>query len=143
MNNNAFYSNVEENDLPNFGLKTLYVIGFQEVDDILHELALDDYQAIYFGADNSFDARTPSEWDDWEEVIDYILSDNHEYWCLLSMNLACVDDFHYSGFNSYPNFVPIINIEIPSIHKFNSNAIIDINDDHSQYLLSITNLIED
>jgi hypothetical protein len=122
--NAVFFTGVEVEHTPAFGLQTLFVVGLHQVDAIAANLL--GSRHIFFGANHSFNPQTPEEWSNWETMIMFFLE--KEYLCSLDIPLSAVEDFNDGGLNEYHNFIPQIRVPIPYIKLWNYNTMIKIDD---------------
>jgi len=126
-NDVQFFTGVEIEHTPAYGMNTLFVTNLQTIDAI--ELLLADNNTIkhiFFGANHSFNPSTPEEWDSWEEMIQFFL--NKDYLCSLDIPLSAVEEFNDGGLNESNNFIPQIRVPIPYIKLWNYNTMIKIDD---------------
>jgi hypothetical protein len=127
--NVAYFVGTEVEQTPAFGIKTLFVVGLQPVDEIRKHAEAEDCDHIFFGANHSFDPDEFNDWDtwkEWEEMISFFLDE--KYLCSLDIPLSAVEEFHDSGLNDYHNFIPQIRIPIPYIKLWNYNTMLKIDD---------------
>ena len=132
--NVQFFTGVEVEHTPAYGLKTLFVTGIQPVEEI--QDWLDDFASfedqskhiehIFFGANHSFNPLTYEEHKAWEEMIFFFLK--KEYLCSLDIPINQVEEFHESGYCEYDNFIPQIRVPIPYIKLWNYNTMLKIDD---------------
>lgn len=117
-----FFTGIEIEKTPAYGLKTLFVVGHQVFNDIIKYYEYEKCEHIYLGANKSFNPN------DWESNI--IING------LLSMGLLTTLDFNIKhiewvlerGYCEYDNFIPQISVEIPYIRQLNYNAVLKIDD---------------
>jgi len=119
-----FFTGVEVEHTPAYGMKTLFVTGIQSFDDIAKNLNGSNH--IFFGANHSFNPQTYEEHKAWEEMIFFFLK--KEYLCSLDIPINQVEEFHESGYCEYDNFIPQIRIPIPYIKLWNYNTMLKIDD---------------
>lgn len=117
---------------PAFGMKTLFVVGLQPVEEILKVIE-DPYTStsepvkhIYFGANQSFNPATQDEWQEWDSLIMEFL--NRGYWCTLDLDVIHVAALHESPMCENRRFIPQISVKIPYLRLLNYNATIKIDD---------------
>jgi len=127
-NNVKFFTGIEVEHTPAFGMKTLFVVGLQSSTDIKNQLA--DCRHIYFGANMSFPSsiRTNDSvfWTPWENMIQQCLDAG--YWCTLDIDVSQVEGLLESGLCEHNNFIPMISVKIPYIRQLGYNATIKIDD---------------
>jgi len=119
-----FFTGIEIEHTPAFGKQTLFVTGIQSVESIA--LNLNGCEHIFFGANHSFNPQTPTEWDQWQNMIQFFL--DKDYLCSLDIPLSAVEEFNDGGLNEYNNFIPQIRVPIPYIKLWNYNTMIKIDD---------------
>jgi hypothetical protein len=119
-----FFTGVEVEHTPAFGMKTLFVTGIQSVEDIAKHLQ--GCEHIFFGANHSFNPQTCDEHRAWEEMVFFFLK--KEYLCSLDIPINQVEEFHESGYCEYNNFIPQIRIPIPYLKLWNYNTMLKIDD---------------
>ena len=117
---------------PAIGQKTLFVVGYQTVEEI-EKLLADPYVSIkdqithiYFGANHSFNPKDNLDWQRWESMITHFLEKS--YLCSLDIPMSAVEEFHDGGLCDYDNFIPQIRVPIPYIKLWNYNTMIKIDD---------------
>ena len=122
--NIIFFTGVEIEHTPAYGLKTLFVNGVQPVEDIA--LNLQGCEHIFFGANHSFNPQSYEEHKSWENMIFFFLE--KEYLCSLDIPINQVEQFHESGYCEYNNFIPQIRVPIPYVKLWNYNTMLKIDD---------------
>lgn len=129
-----FFTGIEVEHTPAFGLHTLFVTGVQPNQEI--QDWLDDFNSyedtskhikhIFFGANHSFNPNGYDEHKAWEEMIFHFL--NKDYLCSLDIPINQVEEFNESGYCEYDNFIPQIRVPIPYIRLWNYNTMLKIDD---------------
>jgi hypothetical protein len=119
-----FFIGKEIEHTPAFGKLTLFVTGIHSVEKIASNL--NGAEHIFFGANHSFNPRTPEEWDQWQDMIQFFL--DKEYLCSLDIPLSAVEEFNDGGLNECDNFIPQIRVPIPYIKLWNYNTMLKIDD---------------
>ncbi len=120
-----FFTGVEVEHTPAYGLETLFVVGVQPISEITARLTKPG-QHIFFGANHSFNPQTPEQWSEWENMIEHYLK--MDYMCSLDIPLSAVEEFNDGGLNEYNNFIPQIRVPIPYIKLWNYNTMLKIDD---------------
>ena len=120
-----FFKGTEVERTPAFGRRTLFVVGVQSVDAIAAKLA-DVEQHIFFGANHSFNPKTPAEWRAWEDMITYFLA--RGYLCTLDIPISAVEEFNDGGLCDFRNFIPQIRVSVPYTKLWNYNTMLKIDD---------------
>lgn len=116
---------VEHN--PAHGLRTLFVFGTPNYDEIKQYLQKDNFiEHIFFGANHSLKDASLDEFSIWSKVIRTFLLDG--YLCSLDIPLSHADYVLEDGLTEYNNFIPQIRIPLPYIKLWNYNTMIKIDD---------------
>ena len=127
-NNITFFTGVEVEHTPAYGMFTLFVTGLQTLEQI--HLAFDNHpdgiEHIFFGANHSFNPVGYEEHKAWEDMITHFL--DLGIWCSLDIPLNQVEEFNDGGLNDYDLFIPQIRVPIPYIKLWNYNTMIKIDD---------------
>lgn len=127
-----FFFGNEVEHTPAHGMKTLFVIGYHQQDEI--DAVLDDPFAgvggtvkhIFFGANDSYHPKTRDDYVKWENVIMTYL--DRGYFCSLDIPFEYVAEFHEGGLCERDRFIPIIKVPIPYIKMWNYNTCVKIDD---------------
>ena len=124
----TFFTGVEIERTPAYGMRTLFVTGVQPIDAIDGVLANQRVRHIFFGANHSFNPvfNDYAGWKAWEDMITYFLDEG--YWCSLDIPLSAVEEFNDGGLNDYNQFIPQIRVPIPYIKLWNYNTMIKVDD---------------
>lgn len=122
-----FFFGDEVEHTPAQGMPTLFVIGYQQQEAIEQALGRClQVKHIFFGANDSYQPRTPAEYTAWENVIQTFL--DRGYWCSLDIPFRHVEEFHEGGLSERDRFIPIIKVPIPYIRLWNYNTCLKIDD---------------
>jgi hypothetical protein len=119
-----FFTGIEIEHTPAYGMKTLFVTGLQPVESIA--LNLQGCEHIFFGANHSYDPKDNLEHQRWESMIRFFLE--KDYLCSLDIPLTQVEEFNDSGLCECDNFIPQIRVPIPYIRLWNYNTMLKIDD---------------
>jgi hypothetical protein len=124
----TFFTGVEIERTPAYGMQTLFVTGIQPVEAIKGVLANQEIQHIFFGANHSFNPvfNDYEGWKAWEDMITYFLDAG--FWCSLDIPLTAVEEFNDGGLNDYNQFIPQIRVPIPYIKLWNYNTMLKVDD---------------
>ena len=122
--NVEFFKGTEVERTPAFGKRTLFVVGIQPIDSIITHMHGEEH--IFFGANHSFDPKTPEEWRAWESMITYFLERGR--WCTLDIPISAVEEFHEGGLCDFRNFIPQIRVSVPYTKLWNYNTMLKIDD---------------
>jgi len=124
-----FFTGVEIERTPAYGMKTLFVTGVQDSDEILKLAADHDCSHIYFGANQSFpnpETDDADAWRPWELMIDQCL--DADYWCTLDFDVKAVQGVLECMFIGHRRFIPQISVKIPYLTQLGYNATIKLDD---------------
>ena len=127
----TFFTGIEIEKTPAYGMKTLFVTGVQDSYFIM-DLAR-EYKCthIYFGANQSFPKLAVNDaepWRLWEDMIYVCLDADDEFWCTLDLDVAQVEGLLESGLVEKRQFIPQISVKLPYLQQLGYNATIKIDD---------------
>lgn len=128
-NNISIFVGTEVEHTPAYGLKTLFVVGVQDVELIAAAYTAHKCKHIYFGANQSFpyiDINDSIKWSKWETMIRYFL--DKDYVCTLDIDSSCAEGLVESMLTEYHNFIPMISVKLPYINQLGYNATLKIDD---------------
>lgn len=127
----TFFTGVEIERTPAYGMKTLFVVGVHDP-YVIMELAREHAcKHIYFGANQSFktngvnDAET---WRPWEDMIYVCLDAEDGFWCTLDFDVCESEGLLESGLTEKRRFIPQISVKLPYINQLGYNATLKIDD---------------
>lgn len=125
----TFFTGVEIEKTPAYGMKTLFVTGVQN-DQVIINLAKDNNCThIYFGANQSFpklETNDADAWKEWENMIEACL--NEDFWCTLDFDVSVVEGVLESFLVEHRQFIPQISVKLPYLQQLGYNATIKIDD---------------
>ena len=124
-----FFVGTEVEHTPAFGLKTLFVVGIQPVEDIRHWYKHHNCQHIYFGANQSFprlEVNDGDAWQPWETMITDCLRAG--FWCTLDLDVTCAEGLLESSLVELDRFIPMISVKLPYIRQLGYNATLKLDD---------------
>jgi hypothetical protein len=124
-----FFVGTEVEHTPAFGLKTLFVVGIQPVEDIRHWYKHHNCQHIYFGANQSFPRLAVDDgdaWRPWDRMIADCL--DAEFLCTLDLDISCAEGLLESGLVERHNFIPMLSVKMPYIRQFPYGTTIKLDD---------------
>jgi len=116
-----FFTGIEVEKSPAYGLKTLFVVGLQPRKAIEEQLRKNKVQQIYFGTNATFDIEKCWEFED------MILPFLDEYKCCLDFDSAHLFWIVESKIIDHDNFLPMISLKMPQIEKL-KNATLKLDD---------------
>jgi hypothetical protein len=125
-----FFIGREIEKTPAFGMKTLFVVGLQPIEQIIVNAYDNDCDHIYFGANQSFpylNANDAAGWQPWESMIRDCLA-RGDYWCTLDLDINQAEGLLESGLTEYRRFIPQISVKLPCLQQLGYNATIKIDD---------------
>ncbi len=125
----SFFVGTEVEHTPAFGLRTLFVVGIQDVAEIMKQCHLRVCKHIYFGANQSFpklEVNDGDAWQPWERMIQDCL--DLGFLCTLDLDVSCAEGLLESSLVEFHNFIPMISVKLPYIQQFGYNATIKIDD---------------
>ena len=124
-----FFTGIEIEKTPAYGMKTLFVVGVHD-DQIITTMAQNnDCTHIYFGANQSFKTNGVNDaqnWRMWEDMIYVCLEQG--YWCTLDLDVSEVEGLLESGLVEKQQFIPQISVKLPYLQQLGYNATIKLDD---------------
>ena len=84
-----FFVGTEVEQSPAYGLRTLFVVGLQDTDDINYFAELHGCEHVYFGANHSFQIGQAEDWKPWYSMITDILE--RGWLCTLDLDVRDVE----------------------------------------------------
>ena len=121
-----FFTGVEVELTPAFGMKTLFVTGLQDLEEIQKIYKKEKCEHIFFGANHSFNPIETPEWNEWEYMIKNFLKE--DILCSLDIPIDYAEEFLETGLTEYENFIPQLRIPLPYAKLWNYNTMIKIDD---------------
>jgi hypothetical protein len=123
-----FFTGIEVEKTPAYGIKTLFVTGLNDPSIIREQLGEEEH--IFFGANHSFDPASQKHsadyYEEWEKMITPFLNDG--LLCSLDIPLNATELFLEGPLVEYENFIPQIRVPIPYIKQWNYNTMLKIDD---------------
>ena len=121
-----FFTGVEVEKTPAFGMKTLFVTGVQPCEVIQKHYEEEQCEHIFFGANHSYKPEKLNEYDAWDNMIKAFLTAGKL--CSLDIPIDQAEVFLDSGLTEYENFIPQLRIPLPYVKQWNYNTMIKIDD---------------
>ena len=121
-----FFTGVEIEKTPAYGMMTLFVVGVQAPEKILELATLYECKHIYFGANQSYNPKDTDEMFVWDRMIMDCLEAG--LWCTLDFDVRWVEDVIEGGIVEQRRFIPQISVKIPYLTQLGYNATIKIDD---------------
>jgi len=123
-----FFTGVEVEKTPAYGMKTLFVTGLNDA-SIIRDYA-QDVKHIFFGANHSFDPASQKHsadyYEEWEKMIEPFLKD--DLFCSLDIPINAAEEFLEGPLVEYENFIPQLRVPIPHVKLWNYNTMVKIDD---------------
>ena len=127
----TFFTGIEIEKTPAYGMKTLFVTGVNDPYVIMELARNSKCTHIYFGANQSFpnlEVNDAEQWRLWEDMIYVCLDAEDEFWCTLDFDVAQVEGLLESGLVEKRQFIPQISVKLPYLQQLGYNATIKIDD---------------
>jgi hypothetical protein len=125
----TFFTGVEIEKTPAFGMRTLFVVGVHNPHDVIELAQFNDCTHIYFGANQSFpklDTDDGKGWQPWEFMIQECLDSG--FWCTLDFDVGVVEGVLESCLVEHRQFIPQISVKLPYLQQLGYNATIKLDD---------------
>jgi hypothetical protein len=124
----TFFVGTEVEHTPQYGKRTLFVVGKHDVDNIVSMATETGCKHIYLGANMSFDVTddTHTQWQPWEAMAFPLLDKG--FWVTLDIDTARVEGLLETGLTEHNRFIPMISAKIPYIDQLGYNACLKIDD---------------
>tara|TARA_R110000764_G_scaffold26888_3_gene64008 strand:+ start:1346 stop:1870 length:525 start_codon:yes stop_codon:yes gene_type:complete len=122
-----FFTGIEVEKTPAFGMKTLFVTGVQDYYAIRQKYISEECTHIFFGANHSYNPDNYEDFNQWDALITLFLKDD----ILCSLDIPSTIDlesFLDGGLTEYNNFIPQIRVVIPYIKQWGYNTMVKIDD---------------
>lgn len=133
----TFFTGVEIEKTPAYGMKTLFVVGVHDpytiLDIVKESRSYNDeskhIKHIYFGANQSFHTKGTNDiegWRPWEDMIKTCL--DADLWCTLDFDVCETEGLLESGLTENRRFIPQISVKLPYLNQLGYNATLKIDD---------------
>ena len=122
----CYFVGHEVEKTPAYKMKTLFIEGVQNTEEIMTFYNKHKCQHLFFGANHSFKPVKNNEWDAWENMIKEFLDEG--YLCSLDIPIALAEEFLESSLVEYDNFIPQLRVPVPYIRQWNYNTMLKIDD---------------
>ena len=121
----AFFIGDEIEHSPAYGMRTLFVVGIQDADEIIRTAQKYKCKHIYLGANQSFE---PS--DDWDILVKTLLKNKLYGRFMITLDFDVIhSEWVLEGrYDEYDNFISMISVKVTYIKQFNYNACIKVDD---------------
>jgi hypothetical protein len=127
----TFFTGVEIEKTPAYGMKTLFVVGVHDPYEVMSYALEHGCEHIYFGANQSFKTNGVNDvetWRPWENMIYVCLDSIHEFWCTLDFDVRETEGLLESGLTEKRRFIPQISVKLPYLNQLGYNATLKIDD---------------
>ena len=125
--NITFFTGVEVEKTPAFGMKTLFVTDIQDYNEIMKHYTDEQCEHIFFGANHSYNPKTSDEFEDWDLAIRAFLQEG----ILCSLDIPSTINLEWfldGGLVENENFIPQIRVVVPYVKQWNYNTMVKIDD---------------
>jgi hypothetical protein len=112
---------------PAHGLKTLFVVGIQDYNEVMKIYTDEKCKHIFFGANHSYNPTTADEFEDWDLAVRAFLDKG----ILCSLDIPSTINLEWfldGGLTERDNFIPQIRVTVPYVAQWNYNTMIKIDD---------------
>ena len=126
-NDIIFFTGVEVEKTPAFGMKTLFVTGIQDYNEIMKFYETEQCEHIFFGANHSYQPITSDHFEDWDLMIRAFTDKD----ILCSLDIPSdinLEWFLDGGLTEVDNFIPQLRVVVPYVAQWNYNTMIKIDD---------------
>tara|TARA_B100000780_G_scaffold84685_1_gene58006 strand:- start:2095 stop:2616 length:522 start_codon:yes stop_codon:yes gene_type:complete len=123
----VFFTGIEVEKTPAFGMKTLFVTGVQDIIQIKDYIRQERCEHIFFGANHSYTPEIAEEFQDWDYMIQTFLDEG----ILCSLDIPSTIDMEWfmeGGLIENHNFIPQIRVVVPYIKQWPYNTMVKIDD---------------
>lgn len=127
----TFFTGVEIEKTPAYGMKTLFVVGVHDPYVVMELARNNKCKHIYFGANQSFpnlEVNDAEQWRLWEDMIYVCLDSEDEFWCTLDLDVSQAEGLLESGLVEKRQFIPQLSVKLPYLQQLGYNATIKIDD---------------
>ena len=121
----TYFTGVEIEKTPAYGLKTLFVVGVRPLEEITDIVTQRECDHVYLGANQSFDGK---DINDWDQMIGGLLRLGFKVTLDFDSKFCQSKEKWLASLSQFDNFIPQISLKIPNLTKYNNNATIKIDD---------------
>ena len=118
----VFFVGNEIEFTPAYSMRTLFVVGIQDADEIVRLAHKHECIHIYLGANQSFEPN-----DDWD-ILTKTLVKNKNFMVTLDFDVIHCEWVLEGGYDEHDNFISMVSVKVPYIKQFNYNACIKVDD---------------
>ena len=123
----VFFTGVEVEKTPAFGMKTLFVTGVQNYNEIMEYYTNEQCEHIFFGANHSYNPKTSDNFEDWDLMIRAFTDQG----ILCSLDIPSTINLEWfldGGLVESDYFIPQLRVVVPYVKQWNYNTMIKIDD---------------
>jgi len=121
IDNVTYFVGTEVEHTPQYGEKTLFVVGLRDPDEICDIANEKQCKHIYLGANMSWEKT-----EKWDSMVLPLLKEG--YWVTLDFPVQDIEWVLETGYTEYNRFIPMISIKLPYIDLLGYNACIKLDD---------------
>ena len=122
----CYFVGYEVEKTPAYKMKTLFIEGVQDTEEIMSYYTQEKCSHLFFGANHSFDPKGHNEWQDWEDMIKKFL--NEGFLCSLDIPIKFAEEFLMCELVDHNNFIPQLRVPLPYVKQWNYNTMLKIDD---------------
>jgi hypothetical protein len=122
-----FFTGVEVEKTPAFGMKTLFVTGVQNYNEIMEYYTNEQCEHIFFGANHSYNPKTSDNFEDWDLMIRAFTDQG----ILCSLDIPSTINLEWfldGGLVESDYFIQQLRVVVPYVKQWNYNTMIKIDD---------------
>lgn len=126
-----FFTGVEVENSPAKGMRTLFVVGLQQVDTIIANVLNSKSQHVYIGANMSLHNLANDDhdgWREWDRMIEGVLESGKVDYVTVDFTASQVEGFLESLASEDNRVIPMISVKLPYTKLLNYNTTIKIDD---------------
>jgi hypothetical protein len=117
----SYFVGSEVEHTPQFGAKTLFVVGLKDPEQIMGYAEEHGCKHIYCGANMSWQKS-----EEWDTMVLPLLKAN--FWVTLDFPISDIEWVLESGYTEYNRFIPMLSVKVPYIDQLGYNACIKLDD---------------
>jgi len=121
----TYFTGVEIEKTPAYGMQTLFVVGVRPLEEITDIVTQRKCDHVYLGANQSFDGK---DINDWDKMIGGLLRLGLKVTLDFDSKFCQSKEKWLASLSQFDNFIPQISLKIPNLTKYNNNATIKIDD---------------
>lgn len=111
---------------PAYGMRTLFMVGLQPVEEIVKLAEQHNCHNVYFGTGTTFLPTSYEEVAKWNDVIEQVIQ--HDLWATLDFDSNLAHYVHSMSVSQNRRFIPMISVKVDNFRGFNYNATLKLDD---------------